>query len=97
MLLPWLQHIIIIDLTDIGIVGLFVTNGVLGILWYILLGISIYKYIRYLKDKRHGNVFVPLCYLIFSLVTCFTLLPFYYNPEYLVISYILLERCDKCE
>lgn len=83
------------DLTDIGIVGLYVTNGILGIVWFALISMSLLKFISYLK-RRQYNTFIYYCFLLFSVITCYTLLIYYYNPEYLVLTFTLMEL-DKCD
>ena len=73
------------SLTDIGVVGLYVTNGVIGIIWFVLIIWIIGKQIRRNKKYLFG-----LEYFVYSIVVCMTLLTFYYNSEYLIITLILL-------
>lgn len=82
------------DLTDIGIVGLYVTNGIIGICWFLLITLTLLKFIKYLKNNSR-NVYLPVCFLIFSISTCFTLIPYYYDSVYLLITFLLMELEKK--
>lgn len=73
------------SLTDIGIIALYVISGVVGLVWFFILIVIL---IERLKKSKY-NVFC-LEYLIYSVVTCMTLLSCYYSSEYLTISLILL-------
>ena len=73
------------SLTDIGIIALYVISGVVGLIWFFILIVILIERLK----KSKFNIF-GLEYLVYSVVTCMTLLSSYYQSEYLILSLILL-------
>lgn len=73
------------SLTDIGVIALYVISGSVGVAWFVILMIILVE--RVWKSKY--NIF-SIEYLVYSVVTCMTLLSCYYSSEYLIISLIIL-------
>ena len=77
------------SIQDIGIYGLYVTNGWLGILWYASIFLMILLYTN--KKKRR---FVFYAYNFYTLIVCTTLLNYYYSSEYLVAILVLMATME---
>lgn len=73
------------SLTDIGVIGLYTMNGLMGIVWFGIIAIVLIRRARHCPYKIYG-----IEYVIYSMTVCMTLLNFYYSSEYLVITLILL-------
>lgn len=73
------------SLTDIGVIGLYTMNGLMGIVWFGIIAIVLIRRTRHCPYKIYG-----IEYVIYSMTVCMTLLNFYYSSEYLVITLILL-------
>ena len=73
------------SLTDIGIFGLYTTNGILGVFWFFSILLILIK-----KSYRSPYRTFGIEYVVYSTSVCLTLLPFYYSSEYLIIVLILL-------
>lgn len=73
------------SITDIGIIALYVINGIVGLIWFFILMVII---MERSKKSRYGIFAIE--YLIYSIATCMTLLSCYYESEGLILSLILL-------
>lgn len=73
------------SLTDIGVIGLYTMNGILGIVWFLIIVLVLLKRAKNSEYRVYG-----IEYVVYSLVVCLTLLNFYYSSEYLVITLVLL-------
>lgn len=76
------------SLTDIGVTGLYVTNGIFGIIWWIVAHFVLLFDIK--KLRGYGDsAGLSIGYLAFSISTCYTLLNFYYSANVLLLILIL--------
>lgn len=76
------------SLTDIGFIGLFVTNGIFGVFWWLFAHFLILldiKKLRSLKDSAG----LSIGYLVFSIVTCYSLLNIYYSATVLILILVM--------
>ena len=77
------------SITDIGIFGLYTTNGLIGLLWYLIVTIILILYTLKVKQAG-GESLLYFAYIIYSITVCMTLLSYYYNSEYLTAIFVLL-------
>lgn len=76
------------SLTDIGVIGLYVTNGLFGIAWWIFAHFMLIFDIR--KLRSYGDsAGLSIGYVAFSISTCYTLLNFYYSANVLLLILVL--------
>lgn len=73
------------SLTDIGIVALYVINGITGLIWFFILIVILLNRIK----KTRYSIFA-IEYLVYTIVTSVTLMSSYFGPEYLILGLTLL-------